>query len=78
MSLTDDLLGMSDAEREAHAEEEHAACEAQLADEEWDCDETDFKDEGEITINDLKSSAALKVAYNRYISQSNWIRWCLL
>ena len=45
--------------------------------EEWDCDETSFKDEGEITIEDLKTSPALKVQYGRFISATNWNRWML-
>lgn len=77
MSLTDDLLGMTDAEREAYANEEHAAHKAELAEDEWDIDEMSFSDEGEITIEDLKNSPALKIAYGRYISATNWIRWCL-
>ena len=43
--------------------------------EEWDADETSFKDAGEITIEDLKTSPALKVQYGRFISQVNWFRW---
>ena len=31
----------------------------------------------EITVQDLITSPALKVAYNRYISASNWVRWQL-
>jgi hypothetical protein len=44
---------------------------------EWDIDEITFSDEGEITLDDLKTSPAIKMAYNRFISQSNWIRWIL-
>lgn len=79
MSLTEDLMGMTDAEREAYAKEEQDAYNAELANsDEWDIDELSFSDEGEITIEDLKNSAALKVAYGRFISASNWCRWCLL
>ena len=45
--------------------------------EEWDVDATAFKDEGEITIDDLKTSPALKCYYCKYISASNWLRWIL-
>ena len=45
--------------------------------EEWDVDEITFSDEGKITVEDLKTSPALKTTYNRYISQSNWLRWIL-
>ena len=45
---------------------------------EFEVDATAFKDEGEITIDDLKTSPALKMMYCRYISQTNWLRWCLL
>ena len=44
--------------------------------EEWDCDETSFKD-GDITIDDLKNSPIYKVTYGRYIGASNWVRWIL-
>jgi hypothetical protein len=79
MSMTDDLLGMTDAEKEAYANEEQEAYNAELLNnDEWDIDETTFKDEGEITIEDLKDSPIFKVTYGRFISASNWIRWCLL
>jgi hypothetical protein len=45
--------------------------------EEWDCDETVFADEGEITLEDLKTSPIYKATYNKWISASNWIRWIL-
>jgi hypothetical protein len=51
--------------------------EIQLSMDEWDIDEMSFSDVGEITLQDLKDSPALKIAYNRYISASNWIRWIL-
>lgn len=64
--------------QEEYLLEEAKEAEIIRADDEWDCDETIFKDVGEITIEDLKTSPALKVTYNRFISQSNWCRWCLL
>jgi len=45
--------------------------------EEWDCDETSFKDEGEITLEDLKTSPIYKAMYSRRISASNWNEWIL-
>jgi hypothetical protein len=44
----------------------------------WDIDEIAFFDKETITVADLRESAALKLAYGRYISATNWIRWCLL
>ena len=41
-------------------------------------DKREFEDNTQdITVNDLITSPALKVAYNRYISASNWVRWQL-
>jgi len=48
-----------------------------MKNEKWDVDEIVFNDEGEITINDLKTSAALKCYYGKFISASNWVRWIL-
>ena len=77
MSMTDDLLGMSDQDKKDYAESENHASEIERADDEWDIDETCFKD-GEITLEDLKTSPIYKAQYSRYLSTSNWIRWCLL
>jgi hypothetical protein len=43
MSMTDDILGMSEADKEAYAESENAASEAERADDEWEAE--DFDDE---------------------------------
>lgn len=64
--------------QDEYLEEEAREAEIQLSMDEWDIDEISFSDEGEITIEDLKNSPALKVAYGRFISATNWIRWCLL
>jgi len=45
---------------------------------EWDVDETAFTDGESITEKDLATSPVLKVMYNRFISATNWMRWCLL
>ena len=47
MSLTDDLLGMSDQDKKDYAESENHASDIERADDEWDIDETCFKDESE-------------------------------
>jgi hypothetical protein len=70
-------MGMTDDEKEANAKEERKEMDLELADDEWEIDETSFKDEGEITLEDLKTSPALKVQYGRFISAANWLRWCL-
>jgi len=77
VSLTDDLLGMSDQDRKDYAESENHASDIERADDEWDIDETCFKDEGEITLEDLRTSPIYKATYNRWISASNWLRWIL-
>ena len=63
--------------QEEYLQEEAREAEIQLSMDEWDIDEISFSDEGEITIEDLKTSPALKLIYGRRISASNWIRWCL-
>jgi len=40
-------------------------------------EETCFLDEGDITVDDLRDSVALKMLYGKRISASNWLRWCL-
>jgi hypothetical protein len=62
--------------KEEYLAEEARESDIVRADEEWDCDETCFKD-GDITLDDLKNSPIYKVTYGRYIGQSNWVRWIL-
>lgn len=69
---------LTEADKEAYFESECRETEIQLADDEWDIDEMTFSDEGEITEKDLATSPAPKVAYGRFISATNWVRWCLL
>ena len=64
--------------QEEYLIEEAKEAEITRADDEWDIDETCFKDESEITLEDLKTSPIYKAQYSRYLSASNWIRWCLL
>jgi len=78
MSMTDKLLGMTEQEKADYAESEAKSAEVEYSIDEWDIDEISFSDEGEITVEDLKNSPALKIAYGRFISASNWLRWCLL
>lgn len=62
---------------EKYLAEETREAEIQLSQDEWDIDEITFSDEGEITVEDLKTSPALKLIYNRYVSATNWNRWIL-
>jgi len=78
MSLTDDLMGLSEKEKADYAESESRETKIERADDEWDIDETCFADEGLITLDDLKTSPIYKATYNKWISASNWLRWCLL
>lgn len=77
MEIEGRIEKLTEADKEAYFESECRETKIQLSQDEWDIDETCFKDEGEITIEDLKNSHALKVAYGRYISAINWIRWVL-
>jgi hypothetical protein len=69
--------GVKTVVNEKYLAEEVCEAEIQLSQDEWDIDEITFSDEGEITIEDLKTSPALKIAYGRFISATNWLRWCL-
>jgi len=77
MSMTDKLPGMTEQEKADHAESEAKSAEVEYSMDEWDIDEISFSDEGEITVEDLKTSPALKIAYGRFISATNWNRWIL-
>jgi hypothetical protein len=77
MEILGRLEKLTEADKEANFESEIREDEIERADDEWDIDETCFKDEGEITVEDLKNSPALKIAYGRFISQSNWCKWVL-
>jgi hypothetical protein len=63
--------------QEEYLAEEAKEAEIQLSMDEWDIDETSFKDAEDITVEDLKTSPGLKVAYGRFISATNWNRWIL-
>jgi len=63
--------------QEEYLIEEAKEAEITRADDEWDIDETCFKDEGEITLEDLRTSPIYKATYNKWISASNWLRWIL-
>jgi hypothetical protein len=63
--------------KEEYLAEETREAEIQLSMDEWDIDEISFSDEGEITVEDLKTSPALKLMYGRFISATNWNRWIL-
>mgnify|MGYP001295956955 CR=1 FL=1 len=62
--------------KEEYLAEEARETEIDIADVEWDIDETTFKD-GDITIDDLKNSPAYKATFSKWISASNWNLWIL-
>lgn len=64
--------------QEKYLAEEAKEAEIDLSQDEWDIDAMTFSEEEQITEKDLATSPVLKVIYNRFISATNWIRWCLL
>lgn len=77
MGMSDDLMGLSEKEKADYAESETEAYYANIKDGEFEADETSFKDEDKITLEDLQTSPYYKSIYSKRISASNWNEWIL-